>query len=150
MTECDCKDGCYCCVHSSKCAEYNVGVDKRAAIALTKHVLNAAAAARLPPAGGSVQQAAVDPLAPACFACAKDDEAQPVRDEGREEEGEVEEANVAEEVPMPEQQSMFGRSIAIFRGLAGSGTSGGGARLSSDTRRVASGIAARPPPCARL
>lgn len=150
MTECDCKDGCYCCVHSSKCAEYNVGVDKRAAIALTKHVLNAAAAARLPPARGSVQQAAVDPLAPACFACAEEDKAQPVRDEGREDEGEVEEADVAEEVPMPEQQSMFGRSIAIFRGLAGSGTSGGGARLSSDTRRVASGIAARPPPCARL
>ena len=88
MTECDCKDGCYCCVHSSKCAEYNAGVDKRAAIALTKHVLNAAAAAHLPPAGGSVQLAAVEPSAPACFACAEDDEAQPMRDEGREDEGE--------------------------------------------------------------
>ena len=51
MRDCPCRDGCYCCVHTSKCPEYNATTDKRAAIAIIEIIL--AAAARPPSAAAA-------------------------------------------------------------------------------------------------
>ena len=53
---CGCSDGCWCCVHSSKCLEYNAGTDKAAAVAVLRRLLEpvepAAAAAEPAAAAG--------------------------------------------------------------------------------------------------
>ena len=118
MSECECANGCYCCVHSSKCGEYNAGVDKRAAIALANHVL----------------QEAAKPLAaaPTCVPCEEeeDEEARGAANSEADSDGE---AGGSQSAAPPEGESMLGRSIAIMRSLA------------PGPQRVAGGIRARPP-----
>ncbi|KAL1530051.1 hypothetical protein AB1Y20_000973 [Prymnesium parvum] len=39
MLDCDCISGCWCCVHISKCTEYNAGTDKQVAIRIVERLL---------------------------------------------------------------------------------------------------------------
>lgn len=39
MVGCRCANGCWSCVHASKCPEYNMGTDKKAAIRIIEQIL---------------------------------------------------------------------------------------------------------------
>ena len=145
MRSCDCREGCYCCVHSSKCTEYNAGVDKRAALALARHLL--AATATTPPRPGGRSPVA------ACGTC--DDEpsalgreavapADAVDTEDGDQEEEMAATDLGQEDHAPleeEPPSMLGRSIAIMRNLGKGGRPGARGR----PPRVAGGMGSRLP-----
>lgn len=61
MAECECSTGCWCCVHTSKCTEYNEATDKKAAIRIVQELL---AAASHPIVGQSCTSAEAGPSGP--------------------------------------------------------------------------------------
>ena len=64
MTSCDCDDGCWLCVHSSVCTEYNACTSKKAAIAVIEGLLAAPPPPPPPLGAGSSGAPKAEPRAP--------------------------------------------------------------------------------------
>jgi len=131
MRDCGCQDGCPLCVHSPRCPEYNLGVDKRAAIAIAEAALEAAASATPaspPPPARAAAAASSGAALPGsvplgvCGGCSEEEpepEPEPEREREREPEPEPEPEREREPEPEPEPPSMLERSIARLRAHAG-------------------------------
>jgi ATP-dependent helicase YprA (DUF1998 family) len=109
MRDCPCSNGCYCCVHSTKCTEYNANTDKEAAILIAELVLEAASK---------------QPSASVCSACtpSASETAQPAR-EHRVEGFEQHETALcvgteSETEPPSMPPSMLGASIRRLKNIA--------------------------------
>ena len=127
MRQCPCTSGCYCCVHSSKCSEYNAGTDKRAAIALAELIIDAS---QTSPAKAAASAAAtVAAGAAARMATEAAAAASPSHDRA---EGGVDASTPQCEPCDDEQPSMLSASIRRLRNLAAS------AQASSTSRPSAS------------
>ena len=105
MQDCECADGCYCCVHTTKCTEYNAGTDKRSAIAVAKLIL---AAAATPPASNAATGSALPRAANVSKHGAQDADLTDAASRG-----------LDDECFVKEESSMLGRSIHRMRGFAG-------------------------------
>jgi ATP-dependent helicase YprA (DUF1998 family) len=109
MASCGCAGGCWMCIYSSKCPEYNMCTSKAGALAVldilleTPVKIDPAAPPQPPPRGSGCTASGPGPSAPG-----------PVESEG---EG-MEAMGRQTELTLEEEPSMLGRSVAIFRRLA--------------------------------
>ena len=117
MRDCPCVDGCYCCVHTPKCPEYNAATNKQAAIAVAELILSAefqseaataaaAAVAAAAAAAAAARRAAAENI---CVTCDDAVDLERERLEGK-----------------VEPPSMLGASIRRLRNLAPGVGSGSG------------------------